>query len=100
MNWTRFKFALPTTLVVSTFVSANACRNDNACVDIEKKSKCEDAPACEWNSQYGWCESICHTFENQGDCEEIEGCFWDEFGTSETSGADSGSSGSCHEPHT
>jgi hypothetical protein len=101
MDWTRFKFALPTTLVVTTFVSAYACQNGQVyCVDIEKKSKCENEPSCLWDSQDGTCESVCYSFEDQSDCEAVEGCFWEEFGASETSGADSGLSGSCHEPHT
>ena len=99
-----FKFALPATLAVSTFVSANACRNELHCVDIEKQKKCEAEESCRWNSEYGWCESLCGTLESQSECEAIENCFWEPGGGSGGESGESGETGeitgTCHEPFT
>lgn len=101
MDFTRFKFALPATLVVSTFVSASACRDEHVyCGDIERQKKCDAEPSCEWVD--GECESICGTLENQGDCEAIEGCFWESGGSGGGTGeGETGeAAGSCHAPFT
>lgn len=105
MDFTRFKFALPATLAVSTIVSANACRDEyEHCVDIQKEKRCEAQPSCEWDADDGLCDSICYSFENQGDCEAIEGCFWEDYGGSgpgDTGEGETGEpAGSCHEPFT
>lgn len=104
MDFTRFKFALPTTLAVSTFVSASACRDEHThCVDIEKQKKCEAQSNCEWDAEDGLCKSICGTLETQDDCEAIDGCFWEQYGGSETGtseGETGEPAGSCHEPFT
>jgi hypothetical protein len=101
MDFTRFKFALPATLVVSTFVSASACRDEHVyCVDIEKQKKCESEPSCRWIAEDGICENICYTLESQSDCEAVEGCFWEGSGGSETGETGGEPAGTCHEPFT
>jgi hypothetical protein len=90
-----FKFALPATLVVSTFVSASACKDEHVvCEDIERKKKCESESICEWDEDA--CVSACYGIDNQEDCDAI-GCFWEaeEVG-SETGGV----IGNCNEPFT
>jgi hypothetical protein len=102
MDFTRFKFALPATLAVSTFVSVSACKDEHVyCVDIERQKKCESEPSCQW--QNGQCDSVCFTLDNESDCEAIEGCFWEASGGSGSETGDSetgGPAGSCHEPFT
>ena len=97
------KLVLPLALVVTTFASANACeRTPEHCVDIEKQSKCESAPGCEWDAEYGWCSSSCFKIEDQQECEAIERCVWDPE-LAETDGETGGETGgetACHEPFT
>jgi hypothetical protein len=92
-----FKFALPATLVVSTFVSASACRDEHVyCGDIERKKKCESESICQWSEDNDACISACYDIDNQADCDAI-GCFWE---SEEGSGETGGVIGNCNEPFT
>jgi hypothetical protein len=96
MNSRVFKFVLPATLVVSTFVSANACKDEHVyCDDIGRQKKCESESICQWNEADGSCGSACYALDNQEDCDAI-GCLWESEGGSETGGA----VGFCSEPFT
>lgn len=107
----RFKFALPATLAVTTFLSA--CKQtpsseetssaDSAesgyipdyCIDIEDMAVCDSEPGCAWNQQDDYCENICYMIVDEAECTAIEKCTWYTDGESETSGA-----GYCGEPFT
>jgi hypothetical protein len=95
MNSRVFKFVLPATLVVSTFVSASACRDEHAiyCDDIGRQKKCESESVCLWNEANGSCGSVCPTLDNQEDCDAV-GCLW------ESEGETGGATGFCSEPFT
>lgn len=104
MDLRRFRFALPATLPVSSFISASACRDEHAhCVDIEKRNSCEAQSQCQSDAEEGICESICGTLAKRDECEAIDGCFWDRYGGSggATDEGETGEpAGSCHEPFT
>ncbi len=96
------RLVLPAALVVTTFVSANACKYDPSaeeyCIDIETKSDCNSAAGCGWSDQDGLCLNICDQIETQMECEAIDRCVWDLEG--DTGGTDTGGGGACHEPFT
>lgn len=95
---TIFKLVLPAALAVTTFALGSACRDEQEyCVDIESKSKCESAAGCAWDSDTGLCQNICSEIEDEMECKAIERCEWSASG--ESGESDTGGAG-CHEPFT
>jgi hypothetical protein len=108
MDSPRFKLALPATLLVTTFLSASACKDDPAegdsesseseyCGDIETMATCESEPGCGWSAQGNDCVNTCYLIEDEVECRSIERCEWNPLGGSETG---DGGAGACEEPFT
>jgi hypothetical protein len=120
MDSARFKFALPATLVVTTFLCASGCKeqssdegSDNAdnsdetygpipdyCIDIENMTVCESEPGCAWDPQNGYCQNVCFMIMDEAECVAIEKCEWYTGSESETGGSETGEGGYCDEPFT
>ena len=108
----RFRFALPTTLAVTTIVSASACKVTSSseasdesaesgtipdyCIDIEDMAVCDSEPGCSWDQTNDYCENICYMITDEAECTAIEKCAWYPDGNEgETSGG-----AVCGEPFT
>lgn len=99
MDKTLRRLVLPTTLVVTTIVSASSCNHyETYCADIESESKCNSEPGCSWSADYDECVNSCAEIVDQSECESIERCEWSvPIDEGETGG---GGGPSCHEPFT
>ncbi|HVH97225.1 MAG TPA: hypothetical protein VM869_00880 [Enhygromyxa sp.] len=111
MDSPRFKFGFPATLIVTTFLSATACKEDDPssegddssestsqyCADIEDMATCDSEPGCGWDAQSDDCINTCFMIADEVECRSIERCEWNPLGGSETG---DGGAGACEEPFT
>jgi hypothetical protein len=103
-------------LVVTTFLSAGACKDTSSeeasdessndsqnipdyCIDIEDMAVCDSEPGCAWDPQNNYCLNICYMIVDQAECEAIEKCAWYTDGEDQP-GTETSGTAYCGEPFT